>query len=208
MGNLCAGGSNTEHRILITVPHAECKPGNPHHSCDSSAVLLASCLAEHLSADVITGTVNRDTCDLNREQCKGSAKQRMIDAIVSGKYKILIDAHSYPHAEQTDNTIFARQSKAHTANTWDADLFFVVNDSDELSKHFFARVMAYVRAQQQHKSQDLRLCAGNDKLDLIRRGHQAGLYSVLIEVGEHLTKDQVADLAASICAGLHQKNVV
>lgn len=200
MGNISGAHQVGSPRALITVPHAQCVPGNPNHTCDSSAVMLAACLSASLlpdvASDVITGNINRVKCDLNRSSCQGDMKRQMVDAINSKKYTLLIDAHSYPHREQTDNSIFAARSKAHDGNTWDADLFFIVNDNDKKSKLFFARVMDRVRSE--HQSYDLRLCAGNNKPDLIHKGYQAGLLSALVEVGEHLTSDQVAQLATSI----------
>lgn len=197
------GVTNAPINVLITVPHAKCRVNNPHHSCDTHAVLLAEKLAMGFPQHkLVIGDINRDKCDLNRASCTVSPnKSAMHSLITSDKYTILCDAHSYPHKVPADNTIFAKDSSAFQHNAWDADLFFIVNEHDYRSQEFFAEVMCDVR-QSTNNTFDLRCLKGTNKLDLIRRGYQAGLYSVLIEAGEHLTVEQVAQLASAITSAI------
>jgi len=196
-------------KVLITVPHAECQEGNPNHTCDTSAVALANCLAADIPHSVcIVGDINRSICDLNRADkpaCKTSCRAKMTAAITGGQYTVLLDAHSYPYRVSTDNSIFAEQSAAWKTNAWDHDIFFVVCDGDQASTDFFCHkvIPDMIRRLPNYS---IHWYKGNDKLELIHQGYHNGLLSVLIEVSEHLStvaKDgrisQVGELAHVFC---------
>jgi hypothetical protein len=126
----------------------------------------------------------------------------MIAALVPGV--VLLDVHSYPYGEKTDNTVFAKGSAAFGLNAWSCDLFFIV--PDEQSLVFFKKIYKAVReALPQY---DVRGFKGNKKLDLIYEGSKRGLPSVLIEAGEHLTPAQLKELGETIARAVkNEKNV-
>jgi hypothetical protein len=116
----------------------------------------------------------------------------MLAALAAGK--ILLDVHSYPYGEKTDNTVFAKDSTARKLNAWSCDLFFIVLDDNSLA--FFKKVYKLVR--EELPQYDVRGFRGNKKLDLIYEGSKLGRPSVLIEAGEHLTSAQLKELGESI----------
>ncbi len=183
---------------LITIPHGLPRgPNNSDHSCDSSAVEFAEYIATGLpNSQVIHADANRTQCDLNRAPCMTPAKRHMLTAMKLGV--ILLDIHSYPHGEKTDNTLFVRGSMAHKTNAWSCDIFFIVCDAASMA--FFTKILA--RVHEALPAYDIKGFMGNKKADLINQASRRGLLGALIEAGEHLSSAQLKELAAAICAAL------
>ncbi len=85
--------------IVITVPHAACLESNADHNCDELAPMVARIFSEEIHDvpfSMLLGNINRNVCDLNREESRDTDFRKMLRRYFEVEPGFLFDIHSFP----------------------------------------------------------------------------------------------------------------
>jgi hypothetical protein len=182
-------------RILLTVPHAKCKPGfDPtyNHLCDFAAPQWATILKrafeeENIEVDVIWGDIPRDKLDLNRIQGNDTMFHKKIRTFLSTHSDIfLIDCHSYPIGHALDTYPYALLCNAITDNT--------IKKSAQ-----FRTIMKDVIRNTKNSLQKSGITINTDSVNhILNVADEFNTPAVLIEMSPKTTYDDMKKLAKNI----------
>ena len=166
--------------MVITVPHASGLGHNEDHNWDEIAPTVANIFHEELGDVphvVLLGNINRNYCDLNREESRDTDFRKIVRSYLDIEPEILFDIHSFPSDDPDE---YEGMDVAIATNSKDAEEYLTPLSEYLNECGFENHVVTMIDA------------------DIIDEAKEYDIESYLFEFNEDLDEDEIRRIVRTI----------